>query len=154
MTEEMPTTGSASVHVDASPAEVYAYLTNLDLLPGVSPENVRCELLDDATQLAVGVKFRGHNKAGDYEWHADCEVTVLDQDREFAYIVPPNFEHATTWRYTIEADGSGSAVTEHFDAPLLALPEIYPGKIEGRCDNLIEACGTTMANLKAALEGQ
>ena len=152
MTDDMPTQGSVSVEIDCSPAQAYAYLTNLDLLPGLSPENVRCELLDDATALAVGVRFRGHNKAGDYEWHADCEVTVLDQDREFAYVVPPNFEHATTWRYTVEADGDGTTVTEHFDAPLLALPDIYPGKIEGRHANLVQACETTMANLKAALE--
>jgi len=147
------TTGSASVHVDASPDVVYAYLTNLDLLPDLSPENVRCEFLDDATELAVGVKFRGHNKAGDYEWHADCEVTVLEENQAFAYEVPPSFEHATVWSYRIEPEGSGCIVTESFDAPMLALPEVYPGKIEGRRDNLEKACETTMANLKAALEG-
>lgn len=146
------TTGSASVRVDASPAEVYAYLTNIELLPGLSPENVRCEFLGDATELAVGVKFRGHNKAGDYEWHADCGVTQLDENRSFAYEVPPGFEHATVWSYSIEADGSGSIVTERFDAPMLALPDVYPGTIEGRRDNLEKGCEITMANLKAALE--
>jgi len=152
MSDSSATTGSASVRVDASPEAVYAYLTNLDLLPDLSPENVRCEFLEDATELAVGAKFRGHNKAGDYEWHADCEVTVLEANQAFAYEVPPGFEHATVWSYSIEADGSGSIVTERFDAPMLALPEVYPGKIEGRRDNLEKACETTMANLKAALE--
>ena len=152
MTEPSTTQGSATVQIEASPQEAYAYLTNLELLPGLSPENVRCELLDGATELAVGAKFRGYNKAGDYEWHADCEVTVMEPGKEFAYVVPPDFEHATTWRYTIEADGSGCTVTEFFDAPLLSMPDIYPGTIEGRRDNLEQACGTTMANLKAALE--
>lgn len=152
MSDPSATTGSASVRVDASPEVVYAYLTNLELLPELSPENVRCEFLGEATDLAVGVRFRGHNKAGDYEWHADCEVTVLDENQAFAYEVPPGFEHTTTWSYSIEADGSGSIVTERFDAPMLALPDVYPGTIEGRRDNLEKGCEITMANLKVALE--
>ncbi len=146
------TTGAATVRIDASPAEVFAHLTDLTLLPELSPENQRCEFLGDADTLAVGVRFRGHNKAGDYEWHADCEVTVFEPGRAFAYQVPPGFEHATTWSYEIEPDGDGAIVTERFDAPMLALPDVYPGRIEGRRDNLEKACGITMENLKKALE--
>lgn len=148
-----PTTGTASIGIAASPDAVYAHLTDLAMLPELSPENVRCEFLDDSTSIEVGTKFRGHNRAGDYEWHADCVVTVADPGRTFEFTVPPGFEHATTWRYDIVADGEGCIVTESFDAPLLAMPDIYPGRIEGRCDMLQAACETTLANLKAALEG-
>ncbi len=147
----MPTQGSATVEVAASAAEVYALLTDLDRLPTLSPENERCEFLGDATAIDVGVRFRGHNKARDYEWHADCEVTVADVGKSFAYVVPPKFEHATTWAYAIESTGPNSCiVTESFDAPMLALPDVYPGTIEGRCENLQNACAVTMANLRAA----
>ncbi len=146
------TRGGASVHVTASPAAVFAYLTDLERLPGLSPENQRCEFLEGSSQVEVGARFRGHNKAGDYEWHADCEVTVYEPDREFTYVVPPGFEAATVWSYTIvpDADGDGCTVTESFSAPLLGMPEVYPGKIEGRRDNLERACETTMANLRNA----
>lgn len=148
---ELPTRGSASVDVNASAADVYALLTDLERLPTLSPENVRCEFLNDATAIDIGVRFRGHNKAGDYEWHADCEVTVADAGKSFAYIVPPNFEHTTTWGYDIESTGADTCtVTEWFHAPMLALPEVYPGTIEGRCENLVKACEITMENLKAA----
>ena len=50
------------------------------------------------------------------------------------------------------ADGEDTIVTEYFDAPLLARPDLYPGRIEGRRDGLQAACEQTMANLKAALE--
>lgn len=148
--------GSASVHVDASPDAVYALLTDLERLPSLSPENERCAFLDGSSTIEVGARFRGHNRSGDYEWHADCVVTELEPDRRFAYEVPPDFEHATTWAYEIEPDddGGGCTVTESFHAPLLALPDIYPGRIEGRRDNLERACETTMANLKAALEDE
>lgn len=150
---EYPTTGSATVDVAAPAADVYAFLTDLGRLPTLSPENERCEFLGDATEIAVGVRFRGHNKSGDYEWHADCEVTVAEPGKSFAYVVPPEFEHTTTWAYNIEATGPDSCrVTESFDAPMLALPEIYPGTLEGRCENLTKACGTTMENLRLAFE--
>lgn len=151
----MPTRGSASVEVDATPEQVFALLTDLDVLPTLSPENQRCVLLDGWASLDVGARFRGDNKAGDYEWHADCEVTVFEPGREFAYVVPPDFEHATTWRYTIESIGDADrprcVVTESFDAPMLALPDVYPGTIEGRHANLERACATTLANLEVAL---
>jgi len=148
-----PVHGSATVRVAASPETVFALLTDLDELPKLSPENQRCELLEGSSEVAVGARFRGTNRAGDYEWHADCEVTVFEPARRFVYLVPPGFEHATEWSYTIEPDGDGSIVTEAFHAPLLALPDLYPGKIEGRRDNLEKACRATMANLEAALEG-
>jgi uncharacterized protein YndB with AHSA1/START domain len=151
-TENSPVHGSATVRVAASPADVFALLTDLDRLPQLSPENQRCELLPGATEVAVGARFRGTNRAGEYEWQADCEVTVFEPDRRFAYLVPPEFEHATEWSYTIVPDGDGSIVTEAFHAPMLGRPDIYPGKIEGRRDNLERACRTTMANLKATLE--
>ncbi len=146
------TNGSASIEVEASPEVVFAFLTDLERLPGLSPENMRCEFLDDSTEIAVGSTFRGHNKAGTYEWHADCLVTEVEPGRSFAYEVPPKFEHATIWRYEIEPNESGGCtVTESFEAPMLAMPDVYPGKIEGRRDNLEKACRVTMANLKAAL---
>ena len=152
----MPTRGSATVEVNAASDEVFAFLTNLELLPTLSPENQRCELIDGSTSVAIGTRFRGYNKAGDYEWHADCVVTVFEPSSEFAYVVPPDFDHATTWRYTIESNGDAlnpsCVVTESFDAPLLAMPDVYPGRIEGRRDNLERACAITLANLKAALE--
>lgn len=148
---DLPTRGSATVNVDASADDVYAFLTDLARLPTLSPENERCEFLNDASAIAVGVRFRGHNKAGDYEWHADCEVTVADQGKAFAYIVPPDFEHTTTWGYDIEATGDNSCtVTEWFHAPMLALPDVYPGTIEGRCENLENACRITMESLRYA----
>jgi len=151
--ENSATQGSATVDVAASAADVYAFLTDLERLPTLSPENQRCEFLGDATAIEVGARFRGHNKARDYEWHADCEVTVAEPGTAFAYEVPPNFEHTTTWSYSIEPTGADSCrVTESFDAPMLALPEVYPGKIEGRRDNLEQACQITMNNLRAAFE--
>ncbi|WP_420451336.1 SRPBCC family protein [Ilumatobacter sp.] len=151
-TDDLPVDGSATVRLDVAPDVVFAALTDLDVLPTLSPENERCELLEGSDAVEVGARFRGWNRSGDHEWHADCVVTELEPGRRFAYEVPPGFEHATTWSYEIEPDGDGSVVTESFHAPMLALPDVYPGRIEGRCENLRRACETTLANLRAHLE--
>ena len=79
-------------------------------------------------------------------------VLSADPGREFAFKVPPEWEYATTWKYEFASEGDGVRVTESFDSPMLGDPEIYPGKIEGRCEQLQAACETTLQNLKAALE--
>ena len=140
------------MRIAASPELAFAHLTDLGKLPELSPENVRCEFHEGSDRIEVGARFRGHNRAGDYEWHADCLVTEFTPGTSFSYEVPPGFEHATTWSYLVEADGDGCNVTESFHAPLLEHPEIYPGRIEGRRDQLQRGCEITLANLKAALE--
>ena len=117
-----PTSGSATIEISACPEAVFAILTDLDRLPLLSPENERCEFLGDSTTVEIGARFRGYNRARDYEWHADCVVTELEPGRSFAYEVPPQFEHATTWRYVVESHGDGCIVTESFEAPMLACP--------------------------------
>ena len=152
--DDSPTRGSASVRIDA-PAEVaFAHLTDLTKLPELSPENVRCEFLEPSVRIEVGARFRGHNTARDYEWHADCVVTEFTPGRSFAYEVPPDFEYATVWSYLGEPDGDGCVVTASSDAPPLEHPEIYPAEIAGRRDQLQRGCETTLANLKVALEGR
>lgn len=148
-----PIAGAASVRINATPDAVYTFLTDLEKLPTLSPECQRCERDSGEGPLAVGDRFTGHNAAGTYEWSAQCEVTVAEPGVEFAYDVPPRFSHATRWRYTMVADGDETVVTEYFDAPLLARPDIYPGQVDGRQAGLQAACERTMANLKAALEG-
>ncbi len=147
-----PIAGSATVRIAAPPEAVYEFLTDLDRLPTLSPECQRCERDTGEGPLAVGDRFTGHNAVGDYTWSAQCQVTVAEPAVEFAYDVPPNFSHATRWRYTMAADGDETVVTEYFDAPLLARPDIYPGRIEGRRDGLEAACEATLAALKEALE--
>lgn len=153
MNETWPTTGTASIEVAATPEAAYDFVTDLEKLPLLSPENRRCEFIEGSTEIVEGALFRGHNERGGYEWSADCRVVTADRGKEFSFVVPPKWKYATTWTYRFEAvDGGGTRVTESFDSPMLGDPEIYPGKLEGRCEQLQAGLETTLANLKAALE--
>ena len=154
MTEpEWPTTGSASIRIAASPEAAYDYVTDLATLPTLSPENQRCEFIEGSTEIVEGALFRGFNENGGYEWSAECRVLEAERGRVFSFLVPPAWEYATTWTYRFEPDADGVVVTESFDSPMLQSPDIYPGKLDGRCEQLRAALVTTLENLKAALEG-
>ena len=56
---EWPTTGSASIVIASTPQAAYDYVTDLEKLPTLSPENQRCEFLDDNTSIKVGGHVSG-----------------------------------------------------------------------------------------------
>lgn len=146
--------GSATITVDASPDEVYAVVSDVTRMGEFSPECVRCEWIDGATGPEVGARFRGYNSAGGFEWDVPCEVTRAEPGRvfEFGAGLPDLGERATIWTYTIEATDGGTRVTESFHAPLVNV-EGAPSNFPGRSDLLLEGCQTTLAALKAAVEG-
>lgn len=83
-----------------------------------------------------GAKFRRYNKA---RLHVARGLRSHRVRARASIHVPGaglSYQHATTWSHSIEADGDGCVVTESFHAPVLATPDVYPGKIEGRRDNL------------------
>lgn len=143
------TTGNASIDIEASPETVYAILTDLSRINELSPECYKSEWEGDATGPAVGAGFRGYNRMGDNEWDVGCIVVAADPGKEWAFEIPADDGRKTTWRYLIEANGSGSRVTESFDSPILD-GEFFQ-KVN-RHDLLLKNIAQTLENLKKAAE--
>jgi uncharacterized protein YndB with AHSA1/START domain len=141
--------GSASVHVEAPPEKVYDLVSDVTRMGEWSPETVSCQWVGGSTGPAVGAKFKGRNKAGILRWSTTPEVTAAEPGREFAFKTSD-----TNWRYTFEADGSGTKVTESFDAPHynFFLNLINPAR--KREPFLVEGMQTTLERIKAAAEAQ
>jgi hypothetical protein len=76
---------------------------------------------------------------------------AADQGKEWAFEVPAPDGRKTTWRYLIEANGSGSRVTESFDSPIL--DGEYFQKIN-RHELLLANIATTLDNLKTVAEAE
>ncbi len=148
-----PTTGSASVDVAATPAQVWALVSDVTRIGEISPECYRAEWTRGHGPQ-VGNRFHGYNRTATFEWDEECEVTDAEPERLFAFAIPPEHELANQWRYTIEPNGTGCTVTESFDMPLLARPDVYTMKIEGRCERLQGGLEITLARLKAVLEAE
>jgi hypothetical protein len=119
---------TVTVHMNATPEEVWALVSDVTRIGEFSPETFEAEWLDGATGPAEGAKFRGHvkrNEKGPVYW-TTSKVLVCDPPREFTFGVLNGNSVLNTWGYRLEPlpDGAGTAVTEFFH-----LTESLPTKI-------------------------
>lgn len=108
---------SVTVHMQATPAEVWDLVSDVTKIGRYSPETFEAEWLDGAAGPAVGARFRGHvkrNGRGPTYW-APCVVTACVPEREFAFVVGTEAKAVNTWRYVLEPAGGGTDVTESFE---------------------------------------
>ena len=114
---------SDSVTINASPADVYAIVSDVTRIGEQSPI-CKAATWDDPSQAGrEGATFRGHNEVGDNAWDTTCQVVAAVPGKEFAFINrgPNGDRQLVRWGYVFEADGGGTKVTESWEL----LPE-YP----------------------------
>jgi hypothetical protein len=147
---------AVTVHMKASPDDIWALLSDVTRIGRYSPETFEAEWLDGATGPAVGATFRGHvkrNGKGPTYW-TTCTVVASEPGREFAFAVGSTLEKAlNTWRYTIEPAGDGADVTESFTLkPTLGLRLYWAllGWSRGRTNR--NGMRTTLERIKAEVE--
>ena len=141
--------GEATIHVEASPDELYALVSDVTRMGDWSPECVKAEWVGDATGAAVGAKFKGHNKIGRFlRWSTTPEVIVAEPGREFAFRTKE-----TIWRYRFAPAAAGTDVTESFETVSYgrAMQLIAPEK--KRQPQMVEGMHETLRRLKATAEG-
>jgi uncharacterized protein YndB with AHSA1/START domain len=148
---------SVTVHIDATPEQVWDLVSDVTKIGRYSPETFEAEWLDGATGPAVGARFRGHvkrNERGPVYW-AECTVTDADPGRSFGFSVGPKGTVLNTWRYDLApAAGGGTDVTESFRLPD-ALPTRVYWALLGRWRGKTNRRGMTLTleRMKAELEG-
>jgi hypothetical protein len=107
---------SVTVHMNATPDQVWALVSDVTRIGSYSPETFEAVWLDGGTGPAVGVKFRGHvkrNGRGPVYW-TTCVVSTCVPGRSFGFDVLTGGKALNTWTYRIEPSGDGSDVTESF----------------------------------------
>lgn len=107
--------GKSQIHVDASPEDVYAIVSDVSRTPEWSPEVIKCRWADG--RRGVGARFKGRNRSRLIRWTRTCEVVAADPGREFAFrtLFDRMNKDSTTWRYTFEPKDGGTVVTESYD---------------------------------------
>lgn len=144
-----------TVHMRATPAQVWALVSDVTRIGEYSPETFEAEWLDGATSPAVGARFRGHvkrNGKGPVYW-TTCTVVTCDPEREFAFGVGNDTKPLNTWRYRLEAEGDGTDVSESFqlaDTFGLRLYWAVLGWARGRTNR--EGMRTTLERMRDQLE--
>ena len=144
--------GSATVHVDASPEEVYDLVADVTRMPEWSPETYRAHWLGGATAAAPGVRFRGWNKAGPLRWFTDPVIDVADRGRELAFTTTLfGRGRFTTWRYRMtSAEGGGTLLEESWEEQVGLMDRLLP---DARKRGLQRGMEQTLGRIKAVAEG-
>ncbi len=111
-----PQRGRASIDVAAPPDLVYDLIADVPRMGEWSPECYRCEWLDGATAATVGIRFRGYNRLGRYQWERTAVVDAADRGREFAFTTLDDRtgRRETQWQYTMKPTPTGTLLTESF----------------------------------------
>lgn len=149
---------SVTVHVKATPQQVWDLVSDVTRIGEYSPETFEAEWLDGATGPEVGARFRGHvkrNGIGPIYW-SECTVTSAVPQQEFGFSVGPSGKVLNNWKYVIvpAADGDGVDVTESFhlgDGLPLKIYWTLLGWARGRTN--VKGMRTTLERIKAELEG-
>ena len=147
--------GSVTVHMKASPPQVWALLSDVTRIGEFSPETFEAEWLDGATGPAVGAKFRGHvkrNGRGPTYW-TKCKVTECEPNNVFEFAVVNGDRPINNWGYRLVASGDGTDVTEYFRLAPSILVKIYwalAGRARGKTND--KGMRTTLERIKAVVE--
>ena len=147
----LPTTGEATIEIDAPPEAIYDLVTDVTRMGEWSPECVKCEWQGAPGQ--VGSTFKGHNRSGPARWKTVARVEVADRPSEFTFATLYKDGPSTRWSYRFEGTGP-TKVTESFEAikspPLIAFAEkVF---LRNRQQQMEEGMRTTLARIKAAVE--
>lgn len=145
----------ATTTIAAPPAEVWALLTDFSRMPSWSPELVRMvPLLRGGVR--VGQQYLGINKRKAMIWPTRSVVAELEPGRVVAWDTRSS---GARWIWEIEPTEGGTAVTHRRPVPSGLSPmsgvfaRAFLGGAEGHCDELEAGMATTVARLKAAVEG-
>ncbi|MCB0971182.1 MAG: SRPBCC family protein [Acidimicrobiales bacterium] len=147
---------AVTVHMDASPTDVWALVSDVTRIGEFSPETFEAEWLDGATGPEVGARFRGHvkrNGRGPIYW-SPCEVVECEPERAFAFAVGSASRPLNTWRYELApAEGGGTDVTESFELTGILPMKLYwavLGWARGKTNR--EGMQTTLERIRAVVE--
>lgn len=144
-----------SREIAASPADVYAALTDITRMGEWSPETQAAEWNEGFDGPAVGARYTGHNRFGDKEWSIEAEIVDLIENERFFFDC--NFKGFvfSKWGYSFEPTADGCRVTEYWQD--LRPPEALTtsSSISGVADRAVHnraGMVATLERLAAALE--
>ncbi len=101
--------------INATPASVYAVVSDLARMGEFSPENTGGKWLKGATGPSVGAKFQGTNAIGRRKWKTIATVTKALPAEEFAFDVTATGMKVAGWGFAIEAVDGGTKLTQYWD---------------------------------------
>lgn len=143
----------ATITIDATPAQVWALVTDVARMSSWSPQVVRTVVLGGPVRL--GTTFINWNRNGLRFWPTRAKVVRFTPHSDFAFRNPDNW---TIWSYQLEPVDGGTLVTERRETPRgisplirVATATVMGGEKAFTAVNL-EGMVETLERMKAELE--
>ena len=149
---------SESIEIDASPATVWALVTDMERYGEWSSENTGGYWRKNEEGVpgtgAVGDEFVGINRRENQEWKALVEITEREENQSFAFVTGGTAMNFVHWRYDLATDGEATTLTESSALMNLSPPMIEHGEteVQSRAANARESITATLQGMKAAAE--
>ena len=141
-----------SIEIEASPAQVWALVTDVARMASWSPQVVK-SFVKGPVQL--GTTFRNINRRGLLVWPTSSKVVRFEPHTDFAFRVKDNW---TVWSFALEPTATGTRVTQRREVPQgisdisVKLTNIAFGGQDSFGDELAEGMRQTLARIKAEAE--
>jgi uncharacterized protein YndB with AHSA1/START domain len=109
---DMPTV-EARIWIEAPPERVWALVSDVTLMPGMSQELQSVEWLDGAAAAALGARFSGRNRHDAIgEWSTTSSVVEFEPDRVFAWAVGDPQHPSALWRFRLGPADGGTELSQ------------------------------------------
>jgi uncharacterized protein YndB with AHSA1/START domain len=112
MYADTPTVG-AETFIEAPPDRVWAYVSDIHLMPTLSTELQEVEWLDGATGPRLGRRFAGRSAhAALGSWETVSTVVECAEPWRFAWAVGDPKRPSASWRFTLRPEGTGTVLEQ------------------------------------------
>ncbi|KAA9150946.1 SRPBCC family protein [Amycolatopsis acidicola] len=106
-------TVEVSTWIGAPAERVWELVSDIALMPSVSPELRAVEWLDGAAGPGVGARFRGHNEHDAMgKWSTTSQVVEYEPGRVFAWAVEDPDNPSAQWRFRLEPGDGGTKLSQ------------------------------------------
>jgi uncharacterized protein YndB with AHSA1/START domain len=143
----------AQIDIDASPATVWALVSDFRLMPKWSPQ---CKLMKAFGPLRPGTKTINVNRRNFLFWPTTSQVTELIPERKLAFRVN---ENNTIWTYELESTATGTRLVEsrHAENGVKPMSNFLVNAVMGGVPSfereLVDGMNASLSRIKAAAEG-
>jgi hypothetical protein len=147
-----------SIFIEAPPQRVWKLVTAMERYGEWSNENTggywRKGADGEPGTGQLGDQFVGINRRDGNEWKALVEIIRREEEREFAFVTGGLEHNMVLWRYLLEAEGTGTRLTESWTLRNVtpSMAEKGDSELAYRRNNAVSSMRATLEGMKAAAE--
>ena len=115
----LPRTARVETIANAPLDAVWTVLVDVTRTGEWSHECRGAEWVDGSNHAVPGARFRGRNKQGRSRWSRQCEITVVDNERQLTWRTVPTaiYRDSTDWSIMLEPvdNGARTRITQTYE---------------------------------------